>query len=139
MKRSTKRKALPLVFALVLTVVGAALAVPTFTVNVQSIGEGGPKAILVPGNVTLATVNWDVSTTNPDYVTGVIVKFDKDLPSGTTIYVKVYGSGGGIIAIGDTSLNADLTAGDTVSIAFNGTVEIKNMTEVAVVLVGPEQ
>ncbi|WP_456422894.1 hypothetical protein [Thermococcus sp.] len=139
MKRSVKRRVFPLVIALVVAVVGAALAVPTFNLNVQQIGEGGPQTITVPGGVATATVNW-VLDTNPDYVKGVSVSFDQTLSSGTTIYVKVYASDGTtIIAQGSTTLSSDLNANTPVEIDFANSVEIKNMNTVAVVLVGPNQ
>ena len=139
MRRNAKKRLLPLVFAFVLTVVGAALAVPTFNLNIQQIGEGGPETITVPGGVATATINW-VLDTNPDYVKGVSVSFDQTLPSGTTIYVKVYASDGTtIIAQGSTTLSSDLNANTAIEIDFDSSVEINNMDKVAVVLVGPQQ
>jgi len=137
MRRSTRRKVIPLVFALVLTIVGAALAVPTFTLNVQTIGEGGPETIEVPGGVTSAAVNWVLDGSNPDYVVSVNVQFDQTVPAGTTIYVKIYDSNGDIIAMGETTLSSDLAANTDVNIALSSSVEIKNMDQVAVVLLGP--
>ena len=133
-----KRSVVPLALALVLVVVGAALAVPTFTLHVQNIGEGGPQQITVPGGVANANVNW-VLDNNPDYVKGVKVSFDQDLSSGTTIYVKVYNSSGTVIAQGSQTLSSDLSAGSSIEIDFSSSVEIGNMEKVAVVLVGPQQ
>ncbi len=137
MRRSTRRKVIPLVFALVLTIVGAALAVPTFNLKVQTIGEGGPETIEVPGGVTSAAVNWVLDGSNPDYVVSVNVQFDQTVPAGTTIYVKIYDSNGDIIAMGETTLSSDLAANTDVNIALSSSVEIKNMDQVAVVLLGP--
>ncbi|WP_297508597.1 hypothetical protein [Thermococcus sp.] len=133
-----KRSVVPLALALVLAIVGAALAVPTFTLHVQNIGEGGPQQITVPGGVANANVNW-VLDSNPDYVKGVKVSFDQDLSSGTTIYVKVYNSSGTVIAQGSQTLSSDLSAGSSIEIDFSSSVEIGNMDQVAVVLVGPQQ
>ncbi len=134
-RKANQKRLIPLLLALVATMVGAALAVPTFNLNVQNIGEGGPQAINVPGGVANANVNW-VLDNNPDYVKGVSVSFDQDLASGTTIYAKVYDSSGNLIALGSTTLSSALTAGTAVEIDLNTTVEIKNMYQVAVVLVG---
>ncbi len=137
-RKANQKRLIPLLLALVATMVGAALAVPTFTLNVQNIGEGGPQAINVPGGVANANVNW-VLDSNPDYVKGVSVSFDQDLASGTTIYAKVYDSSGNLIAQGSTTLSSDLTAGTAVEIDFGSSIEINNMDQVAVVLVGPQQ
>jgi hypothetical protein len=133
---AVKRNLIPLVFALALAIVGAALAVPTFDLNVQNIGEGGPQAITVPGSVTSAHVIWVLDSNNPDYVTGVKVSFDQALPSGTTIYVKVYDSSNNLIAQGSVTLGGDLNANTQQEVDFKNSVEIKNMDKVAVVLVG---
>ncbi|ACS34629.1 hypothetical protein [Thermococcus gammatolerans] len=132
------KKALPLLGALVFLMVGAALAVPTFNLHIQNIGEGGPQQITVPGGVANANVNW-ILDSNPDYVAGVTVSFDQNLDSGTTIYVKVYDSSENLIAQGSQTLNSALNSGTAVEIHFSSSVEIKNMDKVAVVLVGPQQ
>ena len=139
MRRSTRRKVIPLVFALVLTIVGAALAVPTFNLKVQTIGEGGPETIEVPGGVTSAAVNWVLDGSDPDYVAGVKLKFDQTVPSGTTIYVKIYDKDGKIITKKDKTLQSDLNANTEIEIDFDSNVEIKNMDQVAVVLLGPTE
>jgi len=134
-RKANQKRLIPLLLALVATMVGAALAVPTFNLNVQSIGEGGPEQITVPGGVASANVNW-VLDSNPDYVKGVSLSFDQDLNSGTTIYAKVYDSSGKLIAEGSTKLSSALATGTSVEIDLNTTVEIKNMNQVAIVLVG---
>jgi len=131
------RKIAALSAALLLALVGAAFAVPVFQLNVQQIGEGGPAIITVPGGVTLANLTWVLNTTNPDYVQGASVSFNQTLVAGTTIYVKVYDATGTIIALGSTTLTTNLTAGTPVTITFANQVEIKDMDQVGVVLLGP--
>jgi len=144
MRRSTKKKVIPLALALALALIGAALAVPTFTVNVQNIGAGGPTAVTVPGGVAQANVEW-VLATNPDFVKGVKVTFDQDLPAGTTIIIKVYASGDdptnpntAPTTVKQVTLSNSLTAGTSQEIDFDTPIGIgSDLDKVAVVLVGP--
>ena len=141
MRRSTKKKVIPLALALALALIGAALAVPTFNLNVQQIGEGGPTTITVPGGVTTATINW-VLDTNPDYIKGVSISFDQALQDNTKIIVKLYGSDGSLLdqKTYTVSNNGNGLAADTsVEIDFSNHHEIKTVDKVAVVLVGPQQ
>lgn len=142
MRRSTKRRIVPLSLALALAIIGAALAVPTFTLHVQNIGEGGPETITVPGGVANAYVNW-VLDTNPDYIKGVSISFDQALPDGTKIIVKLYDENDTLMDQGTYTVNNNgngLAANTAVEIDFpNGPYEIKTVNKVAVVLVGPQQ
>jgi hypothetical protein len=143
-RRANQKKLIPLVLSLLATMVGAALAVPSITVNVQNIGAGGPTKVQVPGGVATANVTW-VLATNPDYVKGVKVTFDQDVPSGTTIIVKVYAQGDdpndpntAPSIVKQVTLSADLPAGNAQEIDFDSPVAIgSNIDKVAVVLVGP--
>jgi hypothetical protein len=142
-RRANQKRLIPLLLALLATLVGAALAVPSFNVNVQQIGAGGPTEVLVPGGVTNANVKW-VLANNPDYVKGVEITFDKDVPSGTTIIVKVYAQGDNPndpntapSIVKQVTLSSDLPAGTAKEIDFDNPVAIgSNIDQVAVVLVG---
>ena len=142
MRRNTKRRIVPLALALALAIVGAALAVPTFNLNIQQIGEGGPETITVPGGVATATINWVLDNNNPDYIKGVSISFDQALPDGTQIIVKLYDENGNLLDKGTYTVNNNgngLAANTAVEIDFTSTHEIKTVNEVAVVLVGPQQ
>jgi len=134
MRRSTKKKILPLAFALVLAMIGAALAVPVITVNVQDIGAG-EQSVLSPANN--ANVTWDLAA-NPDYVEGGYVSLDNTLNAGSIVYLKVYNSAGTLIAIGNYTVNTTISAGTPIPIAFNSSVNVQDMYNVAVVAVGPK-
>ena len=144
MRRSTKKKVIPLALALALALIGAALAVPAITVNVQNIGAGGPKLVQVPGGVTQADVDW-VLATNPDFVKGVKVTFDQALDEGTTIIIKVYASGDDPndpnatpTTKKEVTLSSALAANTPYEIDFDSPIAIgPNIDKVAIVLVGP--
>ncbi|NJE30016.1 hypothetical protein E3E38_03000 [Thermococcus sp. 18S1] len=144
MRRSNKKRLIPLALALALALIGTALAVPAITVSVQSIGAGGPVLVDVPGGVSQADVDWELAT-NPDYVAGVKVTFDQDLPTGTRIIVKVYASGDdptnpntAPTTVKSVTLSNSLTAGTTYTINFDTPIAIgSGIDKVAIVLVGP--
>ncbi|NJE10866.1 hypothetical protein [Thermococcus sp. MAR1] len=142
--RRNKKRLIPLALALVLALVGAALAVPAITVNVQEIGAGGPKVVSVPGGVSTADVDW-VLATNPDYVKGVKVTFDQPLDAGVTIIVKVYASDDDPTApntapttVKSVTLSSALAANTPYEIDFDSPIAIgSNINSVAIVLIGP--
>jgi len=137
MRKRNSKKIAALGASLLLALIGAAFAVPVFQLNVQQIGEGGPAIITVPGGVTLANLTWVLNTTNPDYVQGASVAFNRTLVTGTTIYIKIYNSTGSIIALGSVTLTTNLTAGTPITVTFANQIEIKDMDKVGVVLLGP--
>jgi len=142
MRRSTKKKVIPLALALALALIGAALAVPTITLNVQEIGAGGPDYVVSPADN--AYINWTLAT-NPDWVSGVSVEFDKDIPAGSTIIVKIYyyGTTPSSTAAADVQVeypvSNDIAAGTPVSISFGSDIPISDLDRIAVVVVGPGQ
>ena len=137
------KKALPLLGALVFLMVGAALAVPSITVDIQGIGAGGPQDVAVPGNVGHVDVKWALAD-NPDFVKGVKVTFDQTVPAGTTIIIKVYSSSDNPndpntapSVVKAVTLSSDLSAGTPYEIDFDSPIAIGNdLAKVAVVLVG---
>ncbi|CAD5245220.1 hypothetical protein [Thermococcus camini] len=150
MRRSNKKRLIPLALALVLALVGAALAVPTINMNIQSIGAGKSN---IPNPVVSATFNWQVDSTDPDQLTQLDVTIDlsqASLNSGT-LYIKFYK---GDTYVGKISYDLSTTPindGDTLSItaanlqsavgASGTTLEelFDKFDTVAVVYVGPQQ
>ena len=130
MRRSNKKRLIPLALALVLALVGAALAVPVITVNIQQIGAGS-NPVLSP--VDVANISWTLAS-NPDYVSGAVIVFDQTIPAGSQVYLKIYNSTGSIIALG---VNATTTSTNTVTISFTSDVDITKMETAAVVVKGP--
>ncbi|AEK73420.1 hypothetical protein GQS_07610 [Thermococcus sp. 4557] len=72
MRRSNKKRLIPLALALVLAMVGAALAVPAITVNVQQVGGGSNTDAKI--DTTTAAINWDISGTT---ITGATITLDQ--------------------------------------------------------------
>ncbi|NJE04151.1 hypothetical protein [Thermococcus sp. MV11] len=144
MRRANKKRLIPLALALALAMVGAALAVPTFNISVQQLGvsDGTQGDVIVPGGVTSAAVNWVLDTgNNPDYLSGIAVSFDQDLPAGTTVYVKLYNGGSFVkyytyTITGDEDGTADgvLSAGTPITISASD--PITSFDKVVVILQG---
>ena len=122
MRRSTKKRLIPLALALVLAMVGAALATAAINVNVTRIGGGGNTNVAV--DTTQANITWSVSEAT---ITGATITLDQGpgvdsnwefyvtLDDGTVIQKS------GTIAAGDTSitvsgLNIDLTQNSVSSV-----------------------
>ncbi|NJE01907.1 hypothetical protein [Thermococcus sp. JdF3] len=74
MRRSNKKRLIPLTLALVLAMVGAALAVPTINVHFQELdaGNGG-----MPQTVHHAYVDWTLSN-DAQYVTSATITLTDD-------------------------------------------------------------
>ncbi|RLF25657.1 MAG: hypothetical protein DRN14_07895 [Thermoplasmata archaeon] len=150
MRRSNKKRLIPLALALVLALVGAALAVPTINLHIQAIGAGKSE---IPNPVVSATFNWQVDSTNPDILTSLEVTIDlsqASLNSGT-LYIKFYQGNTYVGKIAyDLSTDA-INDGDTITIdaadiqsavgASDTTLEslFNEFDTVAVVYVGPQQ
>lgn len=128
MRSSTRKKLLPLVFALVVTVVGAALAVPLITVNVQQLGAGSS---VITSDVKAANVTWILSSTNPDYIAGVSFTLDTNVTG--TIYIKLYDSTGALVAYNTTTLT-NSTSG---TVTFDPNIPLSEVAEVYVIYQGP--
>ncbi|MBP1911360.1 hypothetical protein [Thermococcus stetteri] len=84
-RRIDQKRLIPLVLALLVTMVGAALAVPSINVKVQGIGQG-TDMIVHPSNVT---VTWTLDQNNPDILNGIHVVVANDPGSGV-LYIKFY-------------------------------------------------
>ncbi|ASJ08083.1 hypothetical protein A3L11_02120 [Thermococcus siculi] len=87
MRRSTKRRLIPLALALALAIVGAALAVPQIIVNVQELdkGTGGYTQ-----TVSSAAVNWNLDFQGGEYVvTGAIIHLNQDPQGAGHVYVVI--------------------------------------------------
>ncbi|NJE54286.1 hypothetical protein [Thermococcus sp. 21S9] len=113
MRRNARKRLLPLVFALVLTVVGAALAVPQITVKLQPLGQG-QASYPSQYNIT-AAVNFQLSS-NGSVVTGVKVYLDDtnnafQVQAGDTVYVQLLDYNDQVIAYGSGTVQQDTTTG----------------------------
>lgn len=92
MRRRAKRRIVPLALALALAIVGAALAVPSITVNIQNIGAGSGE---VQNPIKSVDIKWDLDKTNPDILNHLNITIHLDttvassLSSGT-LYIKFY-------------------------------------------------
>ncbi len=64
------KKALPLLGALVFLMVGAALAVPSITVDIQGIGAGSGE---IDNPIVSTTVNWTLDSTDPDILDNILI------------------------------------------------------------------
>ncbi|WP_297535647.1 hypothetical protein [Thermococcus sp.] len=151
MRSKTKRRIIPLALALVLAIVGAALAVPVIKVTVQEIGAGSNTITTPIGTVS---VDWNLNKNNPDILNNISVTVNTN-PGAGALYVKFYDNGKlGYIAtinfskitskttilIGNSSADVQLvnvTSGATVPFPID--VQKFNATEVKVVYVGPRQ
>ena len=129
------KRYLPVLIMGVALVVSFALAVPTFTLNVQNIGEGENPTV---SPVNSGASNFVLSDTNPDYITAIKTSFDQDLPAGTTIYAKVYDASSNLVAKGSVTLGSALTAGTQIQVDLDTQVKISDAYNIAVVVLGPE-
>lgn len=128
------KRILVLLSTLGFLLVNAALAVPVINLNVQNIGEGSAP---VTSPVDNANVKFLLNNTNPDYITGAEVSFDKDVTTGSTIYVKLYDNSSNLLAVGSYVTNSFLTAGSSISLTFPNQVQISQVENVAVIVQGP--
>ncbi len=128
MRNSTKRKIIPVAFALVLSLIGSALAVPVIQVNVQQLGAGSN---VITSDVQQANITWILSTTNPDYIQGVTFTLNTTVSG--TIYVKLYDSSGALIQYNKTVI----TNTNTGTVTFNPNVDIARVARVYVIYEGP--
>ena len=138
MRRSTKKKVIPLALALALALIGATLAVPTIQMHVQQIGVGdATSGAEITSPVGEAWLDWGLSTSNPDILSSVTLKFDQDVPAGSTIYVKFYNSGSYIDSV-QYSVTSAISAGTTVPIDVSSlNLDISDFDEVKIIVVGP--
>ncbi|AHL23507.1 hypothetical protein [Thermococcus nautili] len=99
MRRNAKKRLLPLVFALVLTVVGAALAVPQISVRLQPLGQGQES---YPSQYDItAAVNFQLSN-DGSTIQGVKVYLIDNDPNvnvqvGDTVYIQLIGTDGNTV------------------------------------------
>ncbi|NJE76576.1 hypothetical protein [Thermococcus sp. ES12] len=128
MRRNNKKRLIPLALALVLALVGAALAVPTITLTVQELGQGQK---VISSTITDATITWTLDSTNPDYVTGGEISVTTDPGSGT-VYIKLYD---GSTLVTYTSVNLD--GSGTYTFSFASSVDLGSFDTVYVVYQGP--
>ena len=131
---SGNKRVLVILSALAFLLVNAALAVPVINLNVQNIGEGSAP---VTSPVDNGNIKFLLNSTNPDYITGVEVSFDKDVSAGSTIYVKLYDNSSNLLAVGSYTINSILTAESYITLQFPAQVQISQVENVAVVVQGP--
>ena len=136
MRRNARKRLLPLVFALVLTVVGVALAVPTISVELQKLGAGS-KEFQSSLDVT-AHVNFKLSADGTT-VTGVTVYLTgNDVETDATVYVHLIDTNGNDLASGDGTVQKDASGNYYVDISFNPGVSINDLDGVKVIYKGQE-
>jgi len=131
---SGNKRVLVILSALAFLLVNAALAVPVINLNVQNIGEGSAP---VTSPVDNGNIKFLLNSTNPDYISGVEVSFDKDVSAGSTIYVKLYDNSSNLLAVGNYTINSILTAESYITLQFPAQVQISQVENVAVVVQGP--
>ena len=131
---SGNKRVLVILSALAFLLVNAALAVPVINLNVQNIGEGSAP---VTSPVDNGNIKFLLNSTNPDYISGVEVSFDKDVSAGSTIYVKLYDNSSNLLAVGSYTINSILTAETYITLQFPTQVQISQVENVAVVVQGP--
>ncbi|NJE61972.1 hypothetical protein [Thermococcus sp. 21S7] len=136
MRRSNKKRLIPLVFALVLTMVGAALAVPTISVNLQNLGAGDKT--FSPSLDVNAHVNFKLGADGTD-VTGVMVYLTgNDVETGATVYVHLIDTNGNDLASEGGTVQQDASGNYYVDISFNPGVSIDQLNGVKVIYKGKE-
>ncbi|WP_457743079.1 hypothetical protein [Thermococcus sp.] len=113
MRSRTKRRIIPLAVALVLAIVGAALAVPQITLNVQQLGAGSS---VITSSVGKANITWVLNPNNPDYI--FAAKFTLNATINGTVIVKIYDSTGNLVAYNSTTL----TNSNSGTVYFNTTI-----------------
>ena len=131
---SGNKRVLVILSALAFLLVNAALAVPVINLNVQNIGEGSAP---VTSPVDNGNIKFLLNSTNPDYITGVEVSFDKDVSAGSTIYVKLYDNSSNLRAVGSYTPSVDLPMDTALPINLPAQVQISQVENVAVVVQGP--
>ncbi|RLF76538.1 hypothetical protein DRN51_01945 [Thermococci archaeon] len=131
---SGNKRVLVILSALAFLLVNAALAVPVINLNVQNIGEGSAP---VTSPVDNGNIKFLLNSTNPDYITGVEVSFDKDISAGSTIYVKLYDNSSNLLAVGSYTPPSFLQSNTYVQVNFQNQVQISQVENVAVVVQGP--
>ncbi|NJE85872.1 DUF2341 domain-containing protein [Thermococcus sp. CX2] len=125
-----KLKLTPLIISLMLLLATFGLAVPNINVSVQGLGWGaGP----VQSPATEGGVTFHFATlTQVDYS---LVHVSRSLPAYTAIIVKIYDSRGNIVALGNTTLQASLPAGEDVRV--NVSFTWNRFSNVTVVIKSP--
>ncbi|WP_297514468.1 hypothetical protein [Thermococcus sp.] len=140
MRRNARKRLLPLVFALVLTVVGAALAVPQISVKLQPLGQGQES---YPSQYDItAAVNFYLSN-DGSTVTGVKVYIVDNDPNvnvqvGDTVYVQLIGSDGTtVLWSGNDQIQQD-TSGNLYVEITGISVSVEELSSVKVTYQGQE-
>ena len=135
MKRNARRRLLPLVFALVLTVVGAALAVPNISIHIQELDAGQST---LQQTVYNAYIDWSLSD-DAQYVTSATITLtdnqgNKVGTGSDTVYLIIdgqkypatYGGSTGVYKVDFTNggksngIPIDSTHLNTVTVVFQG-------------------
>jgi len=132
MRRNNKKRLIPLALALVLALVGAALAVPTFQVVVQQVGQG-TETITTPVGRAAVNYNIDWSTLK---VTSVDVAFDQAPGDGSVVQVYIYDNSGTLIGEGQATISGDTTTSVTVSLTTQP--NLLDMDSIQLIVVGKE-
>jgi len=129
-----------LVPLLVAVLVAAALAVPIVELSVQQLGAGAGDVI---SPVNKAWINYVFSKTsgNKLVISGVKVKFDSDLPTGSYIRVEIRDSDDDVAASGEVTLDSDLSANTWIMIDLSPDIDglgLQNFYRVVIVVSGQE-
>ncbi|NJE49701.1 hypothetical protein [Thermococcus sp. 9N3] len=130
MRRNAKKRLLPLVFALVLTLLGTALAVPKIGITVQKVGAGTTDTVAI--DTTKAAVNWEFSGL---VITGATITLDKGpgVDGNWTFYVTLEN---GTVISKTGSITSDQT---TITVSgLNIDLEDTYITKVSLVIAGKQ-
>jgi hypothetical protein len=117
-RRANQKKLIPLVLALLATMVGAALAVPAINVSVQQIGAGGPAKVQNP--IKSTTFVWDLDSSDPDILNNLNITVNlnttvaSSLSSGV-LYIKFYE--GSTVHVYTYTISSTINDGDTIQIS----------------------
>ncbi|GAB6136662.1 hypothetical protein [Thermococcus prieurii] len=132
MRRNAKKRLIPLVFVLVLTLIGTALAVPRIGITVQKVGGGANSTVAV--DTTKAAVNWVFSSNEP-VITGATITLDKGPGvNGTWTFYVTLDNGNVISQTG--SIKADQT---TITVSnLNINLGSNYITKVSLVIAGKQ-
>ncbi|WP_297500147.1 DUF2341 domain-containing protein [Thermococcus sp.] len=124
-----KLRVLSVFFILTVIVTTFGLAVPGINITVQGIGEGSSPVYSPTGSGGFYF--WVDSS---GMILNITLSFANDLSKGTGIFVKLYNSSGGLIALWNRTLKKTLPALEEINITPTSQVNINNVHDIRVVL-----
>lgn len=128
-RRANQKRLVPLVLALLATMVGAALAVPAINLNVQELDKGTTDLSNFQ-TVIDAFINWDLGS-DPTDVDGATIKLATETnPGQGTVYLLIDGSK--YLATYDSSAGV-------YKVSFSPPLSLDSVNSVTVIYQGPQQ